>query len=108
MGEGSRLDDFDFNECLKYAPFEKGDVSEIIACWPGEADGEKWHYIVELKNKEYGYVTAWCDYSGWGCQEGGEGFKAKTIKEIFKKIENKEVRENLENQCSGNAPYALK
>ena len=30
----NRIDDYDFNECMKYAPFKIDDVKEIIACSP--------------------------------------------------------------------------
>lgn len=105
--EGSRLDDYDFKECAKYAPFQIWDIEDILACWPGEADGDNWDYIVKLKNGTFGWITGGCDYTGWGCQENGEGKHAKTAEEaIF--FAPEERRDNLRKQVDGSAPYALK
>lgn len=113
--EGSRLNDYDFEECLKYAPFNKEDVEEILACSPGEADGDHWYYIVKLKDGKFGYVTGSCDYSGWGCQEDGDGKIADTLIEAVNYAEryewrgpNEDLRKNLLEQAEGKAPYGLK
>ena len=111
--EGSRLDDYNFKECMKYAPFTMGDVATIIACVSGEADGPAWHYICELKDGRYAYVTGSCDYTGWGCQESGEGFMG-TLEEMLAKApeedgygEIRKVRATLRAQIEGTQPYGL-
>ena len=110
--DGDRKDDYDFKECMKYAPFEIKDVSEILACVPGEADGPSWHYIVKLSSGDYGYVTGSCDYTGWGCQESGDGKQEKTLKKVLIHApeedgysEKRLVRKILENQIKGKEPY---
>src|SRR3990167_7354471 len=111
-----RLDDYDFKECMKYAPFKDEDIQELIAEYPGEADGENWHYIVKLKDEKIGWVTAGCDYTGWGCQEWGEGRILATIDEALNMAENesydkekgKIVRSCLYSQIFNGKPYALK
>jgi len=107
--EGSRLNDYDFRECLKYAPFNKEDVKDILAMVAGGADGDAWHYIVELKNGKFGYITGWCDYTGWGCQEGGDGFLCDTLAEAIEKApeKNKNVRATLKNQIEGKESYGV-
>lgn len=111
--EGSRMNDYDFKECMKYAPFAIEDVKDILACVAGEADGPNWHYIVELKNGQYGYVTGGCDYTGWGCQENGSG-KLGTLEECLNEspIEDgygmkRNVRETLQAQIDGKEPYGV-
>ncbi len=112
--EASRMDDYDFKQCMKYAPFETKEVKEIIACVPGEADGPNWHYIVQLTDESFGYVTGWCDYTGWGCRENGDGHKATTIEELTKKIPEKNkyydgaVLDTLLKQVRGELPYGLR
>lgn len=116
--EGNRMDDYDFNECLKYAPFKKEEVEEIIACSPGGADGESWHYIVLLKKGRYGYVTGWCDYTGWGCREGGNGSIHGTAQEAVDQTksstwddrpeEDEKLRKNLIGQVKGVTPYGIR
>ena len=112
--EGDRLDDSDFKECMKYAPFALNDVKEIVACIPGEADGPYWHYLCRLSGDKYGYVTAGCDYSGWGCQEDGEG-AIGTLQQMIEKVpefvdhfygtRKVRLRKNIIEQVEGNKPY---
>ena len=66
------MDAFDWQEAMKYAKFEFGDIKRIIYSKKGINDEENWELIVELKDGKFGWLSAWCDYSGWGCQEGGE------------------------------------
>lgn len=102
-----RMDDYDFKECMKYAPFKLEEVLGILACFPGEADGDSWEYIVQLKNGKYGYVTGSCDYTGWGCKEGGDGKNAETVDEAIS-YAPEDRREMLKLQIDGKQPYALK
>ena len=48
------------------SPFTRDDVARIIAKAEGENDGESWVGVFELKDGRFAYVTAWCDYTGWG------------------------------------------
>lgn len=111
--EGSRLDDYDFKECMKYAPFKIEEVEDIIACVNGEADGPSWHFICKLKDGRYGYVTGSCDYTGWGCQESGDG-NVGTLEEVLEKAPEEDgygvprlVRATLKTQIEGTQPYGL-
>ncbi len=102
-----RLNDSDFQECLKYAPFKLEEVDSILACWPGAADEEYWEYIVKLKDGNYGWVNGGCDYTGWGCQESGEGGVATSTESAILLAPEKK-RENLRKQVDGSAPYGLR
>ena len=30
-------------------------------------------FVLKLKDGRFAYLTGWCDYTGWGCQDGGAG-----------------------------------
>lgn len=83
------LDDSDWQEAFKYAsnpdperpsllktdfdpvrlkanPFTREDVVEIYAMQVGENDGPAWIMGGRLKDKRYFFLTASCDYTGWG------------------------------------------
>lgn len=74
-------DDHDWKEAFKYAnpsapevvdrdvdtsSFEIGDVQEIFGMSEGDNDGPPWLMIGQLKDGRYFYLSAWCDYTGWG------------------------------------------
>lgn len=41
-------------------------IAGVAALVPGEADEANWHWILKLKDGRWAYMTAGCDYSGWG------------------------------------------
>lgn len=53
------------------APFGLDDVEEVIATSEGQNDGEPWVGVFRLRDGRFAFVSAWCDYTGWGCQDGG-------------------------------------
>lgn len=67
----------DANWCLGAA--QKGkhpwvsveDVEVVLALRAGQNDGDSWLCLGQLKTGEFFFLTAWCDYTGWGCQDGG-------------------------------------
>lgn len=57
----------DWKETFKYAvDFTRHDVESVIASVDGYKDGPHWVGLFRLKDGRVGYVTAWCDYTGWG------------------------------------------
>jgi hypothetical protein len=62
--------------------FTRDDVSEIIALADGENDGDNWLIVVKLKDGRVGFVSAGCDYTGWGCQESGSSKVANTLEQM--------------------------
>jgi hypothetical protein len=52
-------------------PFDRADVTDVIAASDGENDGDGWILVARLRDARFAFVSAWCDYTGWGCQEGG-------------------------------------
>lgn len=47
-------------------PFDRADVKEIYGIDPGFNDGPPWICYGKLKDGRYFFLTAWCDYTGWG------------------------------------------
>lgn len=69
---------FDWKEVMKYAQFKFDNIERVILAIDGEGDGPDWLLLVELKGGGFGAVRAGCDYTGWGCQEGGDSGKFET------------------------------
>lgn len=76
----------DFTESLSRVPVEIGDIARVVAAWGhGEGMGEdaghyRWSaegasewsggFLCEMKGGGFVYIFGWCDYTGWGCQDG--------------------------------------
>lgn len=84
------IDEGDWPEVFKYASgpsrvegatcvvtgFGASDVAEVIGYAEGWNDGDAWQIAGRLKDGRWFYLSAWCDYTGWGCQEGGSAWVA--------------------------------
>lgn len=35
--------------------------------------------MFRLNDGRYAFLTAWCDYTGWGCQDGGDCYFADSL-----------------------------
>lgn len=72
---------YDWTEVMKYATgWSFADVDRVLFEHEGEPDEDHWLLLASLRSGGYGFVAAWCDYTGWGCQEGGEGGVVETLK----------------------------
>lgn len=58
---------------------ERPDVAEVVDCWfnhngdpADEGTGTELHVyaVVRFTDGRWGYVEAWNDFTGWGCQDG--------------------------------------
>jgi hypothetical protein len=67
------LNTYDWREAISYAPFDFNEISEVLYADEGENDGESWVGVFKLNDGRFGYVDAWCDYTGWDCQANGDG-----------------------------------
>ena len=76
----------DWQEAMKYAVFKFTDVSQVISAEEGEPDGRDWELIVKLHDGRFGWLSAGCDYSGWGCQESGHSGIVNTIEEASEQL----------------------
>lgn len=76
----------DFTESLERVALQRADIEAVVAAW-GKGDGmgeDAGHYrhseegatdwsggfLMRLKDGRFAYLTGWCDYTGWGCQDG--------------------------------------
>ena len=75
----------DFSESLQRVGLAKTDIARVIAAWgygygQGQDEGKGWSkdsvtewrggFLFHLKDGRIAYLTGWCDYTGWGCQDG--------------------------------------
>lgn len=57
----------DWRHVFAYAEnFNAADVARVVASANGENDGASWVAILALKSGKFAYLTASCDYTGWG------------------------------------------
>jgi hypothetical protein len=77
-----RIRDYSWCEAFGYAPFLITDVAEVLFAVDGERDEDSWVGCFRLKNGEYGYLTAGCDYTGWDCRASGHGDVRNTWEEL--------------------------
>lgn len=66
---------YDFSESLNQAKgFSQPDIAECVASWGETGDDNEWSggFLLKLKDGRFAYLTGWCDYTGWGCQDGAE------------------------------------
>lgn len=66
---------YDFTESVQRSKIEESDIKHIKAAWGGSCCGDcggEWSggFLMELKDGRWIYLTGWCDYTGWGCQDG--------------------------------------
>ena len=76
------LNTYDWRSAFDYAPFSTDDVAEILYYEEGYNDGDSWVGVFKLKDGKFGYVDAWCDYTGWDCRSGGDGGIADSFEEL--------------------------
>jgi hypothetical protein len=48
------------------SPFTPDDVAFTIAFCDGENDESSWLWVGVLTDGRYAFISAWCDYTGWG------------------------------------------
>ena len=65
--------------------FAPTDVAEIFNMREGTNDEESWLIWGRLKDDRYFYLKAWCAFTGWGCQAGGQAYVGMDL-ENFKRF----------------------
>ncbi len=88
MGEYSR---YDLSESIGVcnrdrdggSALDANTVKAVLKAWGESPDGE-WEggFLLELTSGGYAYIEGWCDYTGWGCQDGGTLQYADNIKDL--------------------------
>jgi hypothetical protein len=63
---------YDFSETHKGAGFPREDIERVEAAHGENGDGNEWSggFIMRMKDGRRVYISGWCDYTGWGCQDG--------------------------------------
>lgn len=89
------LESYDWKEALGFAAFKAEDILNIIAHDEGYNDGESWVLVAELNDGRFGYVDAWCDYTGWDCQSGGSSEITNTFEELQRWKLTSKIRRRL-------------
>jgi hypothetical protein len=84
--------DSDWFEAFGYAPFAITDVVEVCYLVDGQNDEDSWVGVFKLKNGNFGYLTAGCDYTGWDCQAGGNGDTRATLEEVIRDLVGEDDR----------------
>lgn len=89
----------DFSESRDRVRVELVDIDAVVAAW-GKGDGMgddaghlRWAedgatdwcggFLVRLRDGRFAYITGWCDYTGWGCQDGAQVFYYDARPEAF-------------------------
>ena len=71
----------DLDESLRIAGVDRESVARVVWAW-GESDNPEYAqccagdyecaFALELSNGLFALVEGWCDYTGWGCQDGSD------------------------------------
>lgn len=100
-------DDYDWKEAFVYSntirtatgcdpsPFDIDDVESVVAVSTGENDGDSWIMVGQLKDQRFFFLEAWCDYTGWDCQAGGDAQVADTLENLKRYGMTEEARDRL-------------
>ena len=73
-----------WNKAVLTTPAAHTDVKRVIASVIGENDGARWVGLFELNDGRFVAISSWCDYTGWGCQDGGEMMVASSEEDIIR------------------------
>lgn len=72
----------DWQHAFDVAGLDPEEVVDVINADEGENDGESWICYGQLANNSFFFLTAWCDYTGWDCQAGGEFFTHYDLEQL--------------------------
>jgi hypothetical protein len=72
------------NSKVSLQPAINKDVKTVIAAINGANDGDGWLGIFELNDGRFVSISASCDYTGWGCRDGGEMLVAESLVDIVR------------------------
>ena len=81
----------DFTESLSRVGVRAADIERVESAWGkgneseegighykhSEDTGTEWSggFLLRMKDDSYVYITGWCDYTGWGCQDGAQVYR---------------------------------
>ena len=104
--------DYDWREAFKYASdgeptqgyagslagFTFDDVAEVVAADEGENDGADWIAVLRLRDGRFAFLSAGCDYTGWGCRENGQTWFAASLDDLVQWGFTSNARDRLASQ----------
>lgn len=63
---------YDLSESVSRSSVHREDIKHVAASWGDGPGGSDWTggFLMEMKDGRWLYLTGWCDYTGWGCQDG--------------------------------------
>lgn len=66
---------YDLSESMRSVPADFIPV-RVAEAWGGGGDYAEWSggFLLESADGRWGYLTGWCDMTGWGCQDGTEWY----------------------------------
>lgn len=76
-------DDYDWTEAFGCASVDPANIESVIASDEGQNDGESWIALFKMKNGTFCFLTAWCDYTGWDCQSGGDAYDNEDFRALL-------------------------
>lgn len=94
--------DYDLAACLEFNPqngFTIDDVVKKLAVIEGANEADAWHWILELKDGRFVYLTGGCDYTGWDCQSSATSSIWPTCREALTAVDSRRKSGILEAQC---------
>lgn len=77
-------EDYDWKEAFSCGGISMDEVASIIKSDEGYNDGDSWLAVGTLTNGLFFFLTAWCDYTGWDCQAGGDSETAATLDDLLR------------------------
>lgn len=79
-------DDSNWSSAFGCAGLDARLIATIERRRAGENDGDHWLCVGTLTDGRWFSLTAWCDYTGWGCQDGGEHYVDATRDGALKQL----------------------
>lgn len=87
------------------------EIADVLAEVPGHNDEDHWYWVLLLHDGRFVLTDAWCDYTGWDCQSGGESKIAESAEgaAMFAPEHEygRDVQQNLLAQLRGEQPVGL-
>lgn len=75
--------------------FSIDDVATVLHKCEGENDGQSWIMAGILNDGRYFFLSAWCDYTGWDCQAGGDSQVAGNEKDLYRYCMDEDARKRF-------------
>lgn len=77
------MQDWNYQEAMVYGPPVE-QVAEVVRTHDGERDEENWLIVLKMKDGQWCFVSAGCDYTGWDCRAGGDHYFASSERELVR------------------------